>query len=228
MENLLQKYLEESFRKKESGLSVTCLPVVTISREYGCPSKLIGQMLADAINRKHAGTRAPKWRFINKEILEEAARELKVSAVHVSSMLSTDEKGLVLDIMTFSTTYGGSQRIRKTLRKVVRDFALKGYCVIIGRGGVAVTHDLPNALHIRLQAPVYWRASEVSSHHGITEKEAQKLIVEIDQKRTKLIEGLLGAKMELTDFDLVFNCQRLACEEIVKSLVCMMESRHMI
>jgi cytidylate kinase len=228
MENLLQKYLEESFRKTEGGHTITCLPVVTISREYGCPSKLIGQMLAEAINRKHAGTRSPKWRFINKEIIEESARELKVSAVHVSSMLSAEEKGLVGDILTFSTTYGGSQRVRKTLRKVVRNFALQGYCVIIGRGGVAVTHDLPNALHIRLQAPVYWRASEVSAHHGIPEKEALKVIGETDLKRTKLIETLLGAKMELTDFDLVFNCQRLACEEIVQSVVSMMESRHMI
>ena len=228
MENLLLKYMEESFHKNEYRPGSSYPPVVTLSREYGCPSKLIGQLLIDTINRKITRHNAPKWRFINKELLEDAARELKMPEVNFNAMLGAEERGIVLDIMTFSSTYGGSAHIRKTFQKTVRSFAMQGYVVIGGRGGVAITRELPNSLHIRLQAPIAWRIREVAARHGITETEAAKMAHTIDAKRTKLIENLHGSKFSYSLFDLIYNCQTLSREEIVASVIQVMSARNMI
>ncbi len=227
MENLLQQYLSDSFQKREDAGRVAGLPIVTLSREYGCPSKLIGLMLTDAINRK-IPVPEHRWRFINKEILEEAAKDLHIPATQVNSLLSADEKGMLLDLVTFSTTYGGSLRIRRTVRKVVENFAARGRCVIVGRGAVAITRNYPNSLHIRLHAAVEWRTREVAAHHGCSEADARKLICEIDQKRLKLIESLLGKDVVSTLFDVSYNCQFLEKEEIVQSIMCLLESRKMV
>lgn len=228
MDNLLLKYMEDSFHKGEYKPGSSYPPVVTLSREYGCPSKLIGQLLVDSINRKITRHNAPKWKFINKEILEDAARELKMPEVHFNAMLGAEERGIVLDIMTFSSTYGGSAHIRKTFQKTVRSFAMQGYVVIGGRGGVAITRELPNSLHIRLQAPLEWRIREVASRHGISDAEAVKMTHSIDAKRTKLIESLHGSKFTPSLFDLIYNCQTLSREEIVASVIHIMTTRNMI
>jgi cytidylate kinase len=228
MENLLLKYMEESFQKTDANPTGRCNPIVTLSREYGCPSKLIGLMLVEALNRRRGNASARKWRLINKEILEESARELSVPENQIKSMLDADKKGVVMDILTFSTTYGGSERIRRTVQKVIRSFASSGYAVIIGRGGVAVTRDHPNALHVRLTAPIEWRAGEISARYGIPLLQARETAEEVDLKRHKLIENLLGRKPDPYLFDLAFNCMYLGKEEIVQSTVSLMEIKKMI
>jgi cytidylate kinase len=203
-------------------------PVVTLSREYGCPSKLIGQMLVEAVNSRARKEHSMSWKFINKEILEESAKQLHLPEFQIKSMLDADKKGVVLDILTFSTTYGGTQRIRKTVEKVIRSFAYQGYAVIVGRAGVAITRDHPNALHVRLTAPLEWRVSEISRIHGIPEAQALRTATEIDAKRTKLIETLLGRKLDPYLFDIAYNCKYLSKEEVVLSILRIMELKKMI
>jgi cytidylate kinase len=228
MDNLLIRYMEESFLKKEFLPGSPGPPLVTLSREYGCPSKLIGQMLVEAVNARARKERSKQWRFINKEILEESARQLHIPEFQIKSMLDADKRGVIMDILTFSTTYGGNQRIRKTVEKVIRTFAHQGYAVIVGRAGVAVTRDHPNALHVRLTGPIEWRAAEISRIHGITAAQALKKAADVDAKRTKLIETLLGKKIDPYIFDIAYNCKYLSKEEIVQSIFRLMEMKKMI
>ena len=69
----LSRYAFERLLEREKRIARPG-PVITISREYGCPSKLIAAMLTDLINEKYA--RKNKWHWISKEILEETARKL--------------------------------------------------------------------------------------------------------------------------------------------------------
>jgi cytidylate kinase len=228
MENLLIRYMDESFLKNERMRGAPGPPLVTLSREYGCPSKLIGQMLVEAINMKARKERSRQWKFINKEILEESARQLHIPEFQIKSMLDADKRGMVLDILTFSTAYGGNQRIRKTVEKVIRSFAHSGYVVMVGRAGVAVTRDHPNSLHVRLTAPIDWRAGEISRIHGVTVAQALKTAADIDAKRTKLIETLLGKKLDPYLFDMAYNCKYLGKEDVVQSIFRLMELKKMI
>jgi len=227
LENLFQRYLEESFRSSEKNTKGAFPPIVTISREYGCPSKLIGQLLVKTLNNRHPSGKDPLWHFINKEVIEEAARELKIPEVQVASLLTAENKGVVLDIITFSSSYGGTQRVRKTVEKVLKNFASRGHLVLVGRAGAAVLRDFPNSLHIKLHAPIEWRKHEISERKGISEKEALQTLMDMDMKRKKLIETILGKPLEPTLFDASFNCKYLSHEEIVQAIIRVMELRKM-
>ena len=228
MDNLLLKYMEESFLKTERTPGSPHPPLVTISREYGCPSKPIGQMLVEALNSGARKQHGHCWKFISKEILAESAKQLNIPEFQVRHMLDAEKKGLVLDLMTFSTTYGGNERIRKTVEKVIHGFAFQGYAVIVGRAGVAITREHPNALHFRLTAPLDWRVSEIAKQHGITEAQARQTAMETDARRSKFIENLLGRKLDPYVFDLSFNCKYLSKEEIVLSILRLMELKKMV
>jgi cytidylate kinase len=228
MDNLLLKYMENRFLEPDKGTTGKVLPFVTLSREFGCPSKLIAKMLVDELNRKARKTTNP-WQYVNKEIVEHAAEELELQPAKIRHLFSMDQTGMLDDLLaSFSSNYKSTQKIRKTIREVVRSFTQKGNVVLVGRGGVAITHGLPNSLHIRLEAPLEWRAQCVSGHQGISIPEALKLAVLTDRKRTALIESFLGHKLDPGLFDATFNCKTLSSHDIVSAILRLMESREMV
>jgi len=229
MENLLREYLEKSFRQSEGVNPCGTGPLITISREFGCPSKLIGQQLTNELNKMGEKSKSPKWRFISKEIVVEAARELELKPIDMKFLLSSGGKGLMEDVLaSFSQPYVNKHRIRKTITNVIITIAQKGHVVIVGRGGVAVLQGCQNALHIRLQAPLEWRINEVCKMKNIPETLARNLAHDADMKRSSLMELILKKKFDLQLFDLILNCSTISKEEIVKTVINLMEAKKMI
>ena len=229
METILKTYFEQQFREQQSHQGCHPAPVVTISREFGCQAKLIAMMMTEALNKKNNGTNSPVWKFINKEIVEEAARKLEINPIDLTSALSSSEKGLVKDVLkSFSPPYINDFKIKKTLHDVIKSFARQGNRIIVGRGSVAILQERPVTLHIRLIAPVDWRVKNICASKGVTEQEAVKMATAMDKKRTTLIELLLDRKIDHGLFDVIFNCSTISNEEVVQSIVTIMEIKGMI
>ncbi|MGA3012860.1 MAG: cytidylate kinase-like family protein [Bacteroidales bacterium] len=228
MENLLLKYMETSFREPYYPEIGKPLPFVTISREFGCPSKLISRMLTDELNHRPSSQKG-KWHYINKEIVEQAAKELELEPSKIQHLFSMDRIGMMDDLFSsFSANYKSTLKIRKTIRDVIQSFTGRGYVIIVGRGSVAITQGRPGSLHIRLHAPLEWRVQCVSEHKELTLDEAKKVAIETDFKRTALIESFLGHKLELGLFNVLFNCKTLSNDQIVNTIIKIMEERKMI
>ena len=229
MENLLLKYMEKGFLERELLSEQAVRPFITLSREFGCPSKLIAQQLADALNHRPRHKNTPLWRFVNKEVVIEAARELELEPDKIKYLFDAEIRGTLDDILaSFSSNYRSSTRVRRITREVIGSIARKGHVILVGRGGVAITQGYPSSLHVRLQAPLDWRIREVSRRRGISEAEALHLAVETDRKRKELIEIFQGKKFENTLFDLIFNCKSLSTQEIIEGIIHMMEKKKMI
>ena len=180
MSNILLQYMKNRF-KFDSDNSKKSRdqfgPVVTISRDYGCPAKRLAGMLSSSLNRlemEHYSKN--RWSWIGKEILEESARELNLKPMMVREIVNKDISSVVDDIVLSLSHkhYPGDRKIKKTIGIVVRDFAEHGHVIIVGRGGVSITRDIPNSLHIRIQAPLEWRINDVSKRHMISLTEARK------------------------------------------------------
>jgi cytidylate kinase len=229
MENILKSYFEKRYLEQESLKPSSPGPIVTISREFGCPSKPVAQMLTEELNKRIIRQGSTKWKYISKEVVEESARKLDIKTIEMNYLISTGEKGLVEDLLTsFSPNYVSSRKIKKILTDVIRSLALQGNLVFVGRGSVAILHGYPHALHVRLQAPLDWRVREICKSRGLTQADALRLTNETDKKRTALIELLYGHKFEPHLFDVVFNCNSFSKEEIVQSILGIMEVRKMI
>jgi hypothetical protein len=229
MENLLREYMDRAFSERRIEKQPGPGPVVTISREYGCPSKLIAQLLTAELNNIKGALQPAKWRFINKEVVEATARHLELNPTEVNYLLSSGAKGLVEDILaSFSQSYVSSHRMRKTITSVVQSIAAQGYVVIVGRGGVGILQNSPGTIHIRLQAPREWRIAEICKSGNLNKQESSRLVDEMDNKRTALIEMMTGTKYHPYLFHMSFNCQTLSKEEIVRTILGLMETKNMI
>ncbi|MCK9218697.1 MAG: cytidylate kinase-like family protein [Bacteroidales bacterium] len=229
MENLLRIYIERALREPEILKVPGSGPVVTISREYGCPSKPIGQSLTETLNKIPREAHLSKWRFINKEVVESAAQELNLQTNDLNYFMSGVGKGFLEDIMvSFTSGYVSNPRIRHTITNIVMAMAQHGYFVIAGRGSVGVLYRKPNTLHVRLQAPLEWRIPEICKLLQVNEKEAVKIAYDTDKKRMALIELMSGHKYNPYLFDLIINCSTLGQQEIVETIIGTMQAKKMI
>ncbi len=226
----ISKYMSERIHN-EGGLLKEAGPVITISREYGCPSKLIASNLAEELSRKmFVKGKAIKWKYVTKEIMAESARALEVDPEKIKYVFDYQQKSMLDDILSAQVNkyYISERKIRNTIGKVIRNMAQEGHVIIVGRGGVAITHDIPRSLHVMLEAPLDWRVLRIAENYHISHSEARKTAAEVDRKRKEFREYFQGKDTDYTRFDLTFNCMSFNIDEIVQILLKAAETRKLV
>lgn len=206
-------------------------PVVTISREVGCPAKLLAAALTEKLNSmKHTSGKDHPWKWISKEILEESARELQVDSSSIQHVFDYKTRGVLEDLLMAQSRdyYKSDLKIRTTIARVIRKFANNGNAIIVGRGGVAITRDIPRSLHLFLEAPLEWRIIRVAEKYQYTEEQARSYAQSIDKKRAHFRNYFQGKGTDYTRFDMKFNCMTLDLDEITSIIIGAMKTRKLI
>lgn len=233
MENLLLKYLVDRFNEESSkDEPLPDLPFITISRQYGCNAKGVAEYLVQKLTRSGKNVQKEKpWSWISKEILDVAARELDVDNGRVRALFSHESPGAVEQFLTSFTSkyYKSDPWILKSVTSVIRDFASKGHVVIVGRGGVAVTRKMKNGFHVRLCAPLEWRAKKLVEKGDFSVmKEAKDYCKVMDDARQQLVQKLNGGNMDDSMHHMIYYCQHFTEEMIADSIVATMRALGLI
>jgi len=226
----LSKYKDEWY-KMDASKEIFPGPVVTISRELGCPAKVIACELSTELNKiKSSKMKEHEWRWISKEILNESAKRLDVDCKQIEHVFEYKERGVLEDLlMNMSKDYYKSDlKIRTTIAKVIRSFANKGNAIIVGRGGVAITRDIPKSLHVMLEAPLEWRAVRTADKHEMTLEQARNYAQSIDKKRSQFRDYFQGKGNDYTRFDIRINCMTMNTSEIVQIIIGALKARELI
>ncbi len=200
-------------------------PVITISRMTGCDGREVGASLVNRLNIKY---NTSKWRWIDKDIIYHAAHELRTDTQRVETYyqgLSMNEMSEM--IMAFSGSFVTDSSVKKAIREVILTMAREGHAVIIGRGGVSITQDIPRALHVRLVAPLPWRVDNVKKKKGMLAEKAEKYVAETDEKRSKLITEFLDRKQVNIDtlFDVTLNRSSFSVDQLSELLLEIYEAK---
>jgi len=222
---LTERYQDSMLKQEYEG------PVVTIARDFGCPARKIASRLTNQLNQlKESRSKNIRWRWISKEILAESARELEMDPADIKYVFQYEKKTVFDDILSSQSRkyYKSDRKIRKTVAQVIRNIASEGNVVIVGRGGVAITKDIERSLHIKLEAPMEWRALRASEKYCISLEQARKRAVEIDKKREEFRNYFHGKGSDYTRFDVKYNCMSLSLDDIVCSIINLLQSRKFV
>jgi len=219
-------YFDTRYRAETLGRPVDQTgPVITISRLTGCDGREVAAELVAQLNMRFNTNR---WKWVDKDIIYHAAHDLRTDTHRIETFYQgygmTDISQM---IMAFSGSFVTDSSVKKAIREVVLSIARDGYAVIIGRGGVAITHEMANALHVRLVAPMYWRVQNVMKKKGMIIEKAEAYTVETDEKRHKLIVDFLDKKPLSMDylFDVTMNRSSFTVEQISSMILTMYESK---
>jgi cytidylate kinase len=222
MTNILLQYMVERFNSPalKEPTSIAYKPFITISREYGCPAKEVASCLEKKLNLgSHLGIASNKWKVISKEIMEEAAHELKVDPSRIERIFNEEKRSAIDEIInSFSEKYYKSDRmIINALTNTIKDFAKKGNIIIIGRNGAGITQDLAGGIHVRLIAPKEWRIQRLIDKGYFKSREDATLHADdIDYHRNIFLKTKM---MKEPVFDLYYNTEKFSSDEISDSII---------
>ncbi|WP_321286770.1 cytidylate kinase-like family protein [uncultured Sunxiuqinia sp.] len=218
MENSLLSYMNKRFEEASNPKAkptTNAGPVITISRQAGCGGLHIAQMLAESMDDFGL---CKEWQVISKEILQKSAQELKLSLNKVDRLFTTKEHNTFDEVLeAFNTKmYKSNRVILKTVKEVIKGFAVDGCCIILGRGGEFITRDIEQSLHIRLEAPLKWRVDKIAAKRAISHDEANKQIAETEKKREVYRKHYLNKNHPVENYDLTINVSAFTPSNVVE------------
>jgi cytidylate kinase len=200
-------------------------PVITLSRLTGCDARQVAALLVDDLNLKFGTS---KWRWVDKDIIYDIAKELNTDTQRVENFYKGIELSNISEmIMAFSGGFVSDLRVKKAIKDVVFSMCKEGHIVLVGRGGVSIAHDIEDALHIRLIAPFYWRVENVMKKKAMDIEAAEEYVVDSDEKRFHLIQAFLDKKPLNIDylFDATINRSSFTIQEISQLIVSMYDKK---
>ncbi len=220
---------ERTGKRKSSGPDFYAPgPVITISRDYGCPGRRIARLLSETLTEKNLRLGGNKeWKWISKEIIEESARELKLSPTLIQDLSDYRTRGFFENLALFFSDefYPGDVKIKNTIARFIYNAASEGNVVIVGRAGESITKNFEKSLHIKLQAPLNWRAKQVADSYGMSILDAKKEVQEMDKRRTQFRNYFEKDLPDIEFFDIFFNVGTMTDEEIIEMIIIIAETR---
>jgi cytidylate kinase len=234
--SIIMKNLFSDYIKKEAGRRKVNRfpgPVILISRECGCSAKRIATKLSKILTGYSylSETKTDvEWKWVSKEIIEEAALELEMDPAQVKRVLMSEAE---LDIHDVASAFSNEkaydaddQHVIDSVRKVIYRLAEKGNYIIVGRAASIIAQDIPRRLSIKLQAPLEWRINRIMQISNMSHAEAREYVMTVDRQRDLFVEHVAGRKVNNNDFDLIFNYSTLLDDHIVDAIMNVIKNKH--
>ncbi len=201
--------------------------VITINRELGSGGRTIGKKLAEKLgvpfyDKALIQGLQEKYELTTEEIERlkgqqhnwwaDFKRSLKMMPSYAAPQLISGKTAipdfLITDDIFLSET------------EILKGIAADESCVIAGRSGFYILRDHPNHLSILIQARLEHRIHRLVERRGITEKEAKKIIDEVDTGRENYVKKYTGtSRYDTRNYDLVFNVDNHNEDEIVELIL---------
>jgi cytidylate kinase len=206
------------------------MSVVTVSRQFGSGGLSVAPALARALG----------FRFVDRELVEEAGRRLGVDPAVARTRderapAIVEEIGMALaagtpPLMGASLPTAGTTSTDRALadatRMVILSLADAGGYVILGRGAQAALGDRPDACHLALVGELSDRARRVAASRDLPVREARALCERMDAARAAYVRRFYGADIRDPGlYDCVLNTSRLGMEEVVAVALAVVRSR---
>lgn len=148
--------------------------VVTISRQFGSMGRSIAKKMSDILGIE----------FLDRDIVEETSKRMGLP-ISVISQEEEDSKGTF-----FRRLYplgvgipSLKDEIFSVQQSIIRDLADKDSCIIVGRCADYILKDYENLLSVYIYASVEKRLRNCTEILGMTEKEARRMMKEVDAAR---------------------------------------------
>ncbi len=187
-------------------------PFITLSREYGVGAFEVAEKVVHIINEKYKN--AHDWAAYDRNLLDNIINDLGLSESLAETLTSNSRKKMTDFLQTSFSKFPPQVAVYRKLVETIRTLAIAGNVVIVGRAGNIITRDMVKGFHVRIVAPLSFRADRISRTHNIGHKEAEKLIIEKDGARDGFIkEYVKFDNAEPLNYHIVVNLGQMTVDE---------------
>lgn len=216
------------------------MPIITVSREYGCGGEYVAERIAKKLGYKyisnelvqyiailtgtpsgtvesydeeqHSSMKASISKFMDVGIFKDMFTKSAKTEEDIIDYI--DEKRTLFTDVT-SSNYSGfdSDAFLKMTQRVMGFLVNEDNCVILGRGGQCLLQKEANVFHIRIVASKDMRIQWVVNREKVSEKIAESKISEIDKRKESFIRHYHNADIgDPALYHLVVNLEKLTLE----------------
>jgi len=148
--------------------------VITISRQFGSLGRSIAHKMSELMGIE----------YLDRDIVEMTAKRMGLPI----SMISNEEEAVKAGFFGRVYPLGSGipslkDEIFSVQSNIIHDFADKSSCIIVGRCSEYILRDEPNLLRVYIYAPYEERLKNCVNILGMDEKNARRLIREVDNAR---------------------------------------------
>jgi cytidylate kinase len=109
-----------------------------------------------------------------------------------------------------------TDEVFQTETEILKGISQEESCVIAGRSGFHIFRNHPNHVSILIQASMPFRLERVMRKQGLSEKEALKVIKEVDLMRENYVRKYTGtSRYDTHNYDIVIKADGKTEDEIV-------------
>ena len=200
--------------------------VITINRELGSGGRTVGRILAEKLGvpyydkaltqpleekfdmsidqiERLKGNNRSWWENIKRVLI------LGEGAANSSEYYDEEKKELIT-----------SEAVLKAEKEILQSIANEESCVIAGRSAFFVTNGHQNRLNVLIQASMDHRVNRIMGKRGISEKEAKKIIKEVDETREEYLKNNAHtSRYDTRNYDLVIKMDGKTEEDAVNVIL---------
>lgn len=177
------------------------MAIISISRQLGSLGSKIAKNLQEELGYNYLDKESLEHELVNKYgVPEEKVKRYDEKKPAFWEMFSSDK-----------------DRYLYFLKTTMYEFARKGHCVIIGRGGQVLFQDIPGTFHIRIIAPLKLRLERIKERYNYNDHLAEQIVQQSDQDRAGFHKFFFHVNPDDSQlYDLTINTQNLTVESAVQ------------
>lgn len=187
-------------------------PFVTISREAGAGASTFARLLAKRLDREIE--RGRSWTVFDANLID-----AMLQANHLSPQIAnylpegrvSEINALIGEIVGLHPNLWG---LIQKASELTRELARKGGAILVGRGAAFSSSDIANGVHVRLVAPVEFRARRTAERLGLSLAAAAAFNRRKDAARRAYVRINFNARgPDPLAYDFVINTARVPLAE---------------
>ena len=200
--------------KAKSEVPMAKRVVITIARQYGSGGREIGEKVAEALGiplyDKEIITDAASKGDLNTDIIKNADESAANSLLYTLAMGSN----IAGTTMHFGYKMPINDRLFILQSELIKEYAQKGSCVIIGRCGDYVLRDTKDVLRIFIYGDLENRKARIAERHPeIKSSQIVDVINKTDKRRASYYNFYTGNKWGKYDnYDMAINSSTLGID----------------
>ncbi len=210
--SFVESFLTENANKMEE---LEIMPasqkiIITVSREYGSGGRKIAQELAENLG----------FAYYDKNIIEMAAKESNLPEAYVEEREQKMTSGFLYDLFSQYQALNEEEteldKLYEIETKIIREAAVEGNCVIVGRCADYILKEFQNCYNIFVYAKEEYKIQEIMQREHLEKDAAAKRVRSVNRKRFLHYKYYTGRILGLSkNYNLCLDVGVLGVEEAV-------------
>ena len=183
-------------------------PVITLSREAGAGAVTIGEMVAQILNRDRKD--GPPWTVFDKNLVERVIQDHRFPDT-LKQFLPEDVLSEVSSaVEEMLGLHPSAWTLAEHTTETILRLAQLGNVILVGRGSNLIAANMPQAVHVRLVAPLGERVKHVAEFYHLTLAEAETYARKADAGRRRYVKRYFRTDIEAPlNYTLTINTGRM-------------------